>query len=416
MSEQPDILLLSDPGLAERLTGPLPADSFVVQREPFAALEALSERPYAAVVLTAPRPDFGALLAAVRRLQPKARIFALTTPAGEHDLLRADGQFIEDYFIIPPTRSEWRRILDASSRVSERATIEVPAQPTALPTQHLAALIDACGDPDTLAACVERLAADVCGVNVRWSRQDEPRAGAQRLLTLDDEPARVLWADEPLSGNTYRFAWLSAVRGLLPGLATNARRMRSLHRLATTDDLTGAHNRRYFMHFARQLLDRARRQRFRVTLLLYDIDDFKVYNDRFGHAAGDEILRETARLMRQITRKHDVVARVGGDEFAVLFWDAGQPRQPNSQPPRDAYALADRFRLAVNSHQFQSLGPEASGVLTISGGLATFPWDGLTVEDLLRQADDALLHAKRDGKNNIYLVGGHPGQPAGEQE
>jgi diguanylate cyclase (GGDEF)-like protein len=139
---------------------------------------------------------------------------------------------------------------------------------------------------------------------------------------------------------------------------------------------------------------------------LYDIDDFKRYNDRFGHAAGDEILRETAAMMKQITRRHDVVARIGGDEFAVLFWDTGPTRQPNSQPLQTAYQLADRFRRAVSSHAFQALGPKASGTLTISGGLATFPWDGWTIDQLLRRADEALLSAKANGKNNIHLVGG----------
>ncbi|NQU74877.1 MAG: GGDEF domain-containing protein, partial [Planctomycetes bacterium] len=125
-----------------------------------------------------------------------------------------------------------------------------------------------------------------------------------------------------------------------------ANRMHALRRMATIDYLTGAYNRRYFTYFTDRMLLAVRSKRGRATLLVYDIDDFKHYNDKFGHAAGDEILRETARLMKQITRKGDLVARIGGDEFAVLFCDLGSTRTPGSEPLGTAYALADRFRRA----------------------------------------------------------------------
>jgi diguanylate cyclase (GGDEF)-like protein len=175
--------------------------------------------------------------------------------------------------------------------------------------------------------------------------------------------------------------------------------------LAITDHLTGAYNRRYFYHLADQVLHRAAEHNFRATLLLYDIDDFKNYNDNFGHAAGDEILRDTAMLMRRISREHDVVARIGGDEFAVLFWDY-ELRSPDSQPLQDAWDLSDRFRQAVERHDLKSLGSNAAGTLTISGGLASFPEHGRTCLELMRQADRALRLAKESGKNAIRLVGG----------
>jgi GGDEF domain-containing protein len=127
---------------------------------------------------------------------------------------------------------------------------------------------------------------------------------------------------------------------------------------------------------------------------------------------------------------------MGGDEFAVLFWDTGQPREvyaheenneanpdgtaggqggspceatrvstPLQQHPEMAVFLSNRFRRIMNTNEFPSLGTEARGTLTISGGLACFPWDGDTVEQLLAKADEALLNAKRSGKNRIYLVG-----------
>jgi two-component system, cell cycle response regulator len=223
---------------------------------------------------------------------------------------------------------------------------------------------------------------------------------------MGDEPQRKLFAAAPLEMDANRERWLSALRAILPPLAGVARRMELFRRLAITDDLTGAHNRRYFRHLASRLLEEARQRRVRATVLLYDIDDLKRYNDEFGHVAGDEILRETASLMRQIVRKGDLVARVGGDEFAAMFCEFGPVRQAGSQPIQTPYQLADRFRKAVNSFEFKSLGPKAKGTLTISGGMACYPWDGGSVEELLAAADKALLAAKASGKNNIYLVGG----------
>ena len=197
--------------------------------------------------------------------------------------------------------------------------------------------------------------------------------------------------------------FIASVQKCLPAATAAARRTESLHQLAVTDHLTGAYNRRYFYARTDEVLDEAAAHGLRVTLLLYDIDDFKRYNDRYGHAAGDEILRETAALMKSICREHDVVARIGGDEFAVLFWDA--PRAPGSARLKSAFDLADRFRRTVETLEFRSLGSEAKGVLTISGGLASFPADGKTCRDLLRQADKAIKAAKKSGKNAIKLLG-----------
>jgi len=183
-----------------------------------------------------------------------------------------------------------------------------------------------------------------------------------------------------------------------------ARRQEQLRSLAITDELSGAYNRRYFEKFMIGLLERARENRFRVTLLMFDIDDFKQYNDTFGHAAGDAIIRELIKLLRSCTRPHDLVARLGGDEFAVVYWDNEAPRQPNSDHPRDAIVATERFRKAVKSHEWAA-ACNIRGTLSISGGLATFPWDADSLESLMARADEALLRAKAAGKNVIFLHG-----------
>jgi diguanylate cyclase (GGDEF)-like protein len=137
--------------------------------------------------------------------------------------------------------------------------------------------------------------------------------------------------------------------------------------------------------------------------MLFDIDDFKQYNDKWGHDAGDEIIREVVRLLRTIIRKGDHVCRIGGDEFAVLFCDPEPPREAGSNHPTTIEILAKRFREQVANASFPSLGDEATGILSISGGLATFPWDGMDVDSILRTADERLFQSKRQGKNSISI-------------
>jgi len=202
--------------------------------------------------------------------------------------------------------------------------------------------------------------------------------------------------------------------------ATIEMKIKHLERLATEDDLTGLKNRRYIWEFSRQIMEHVRKGNGRVTLLVFDIDDFKHYNDVYGHCAGDEVLKQAAVLMRRCCRGHDVVGRIGGDEFAVVFWDEPQAkplgapaggaerRSARAEHPKEAIFIAKRFVRELEKSELSALaglGPEGKGVLTISGGLASFPRDGSTIQELFQQADKALLEAKRSGKNRIYLVG-----------
>ena len=196
-----------------------------------------------------------------------------------------------------------------------------------------------------------------------------------------------------------------------------SRRFDDFEQQCLKDELTGVGNRRYFNTFFADVLRRAEAERRSVTLLVFDIDDFKDYNDRFGHPAGDEILRETARLMRAAVREHDGVARIGGDEFAVIFWDKCQtPRRPNSQHPHDVLKAARRFQQAVYAHKFPKLLDQTPGTLTISGGLASYPWDGRTAEELLDRADAMAFESKRQGKNAITFGPAALGEAEAEAE
>jgi GGDEF domain-containing protein len=186
-----------------------------------------------------------------------------------------------------------------------------------------------------------------------------------------------------------------------------------LRQAAFTDELTGAYNRRYFNRFLAAAIEQAGASRHTVTLLVFDVDNFKTYNDRFGHAAGDEILVEAVRLLNACIRTSDRVCRIGGDEFAVVFHDPEGPRGGGgggaaggagaATSPQNIGEIVRRFQRQVCEHRFPKLAQGAPGVLTVSGGMATFPWDGRTVEGLLARADELALRSKAQGKNHITL-------------
>ncbi len=159
-----------------------------------------------------------------------------------------------------------------------------------------------------------------------------------------------------------------------------------LAEIALTDPLTGLRNRRAFEDELERELPRSERAGSPLSLLIVDVDHFKDFNDAFGHPAGDEALRTVAQLLRDNARRSDSVARIGGEEFAVIL--------PESDV-EGALALAERFRLAVE------LAPWARRPITVSIGVATLGLGVTRPMDLIRDADRALYHSKDRGRNVV---------------
>jgi len=159
--------------------------------------------------------------------------------------------------------------------------------------------------------------------------------------------------------------------------------------LATTDALTGLHNRRYFLSRLVEGIARVKRFGENACVIMLDCDHFKIVNDTYGHAVGDEVLRGLAEILRQNARQTDVVGRVGGEEFAVLL---------NDTSFEFALDWAERVRLLVAEHVY-NVG-DASFVVTISLGCASLQADDGENSVLLR-ADQALYQAKQNGRNRV---------------
>jgi len=166
-----------------------------------------------------------------------------------------------------------------------------------------------------------------------------------------------------------------------------------MQRLSIADELTQGFNRRHFMQLAQQEFARAARYGSVFSVIIFDVDDFKQVNDRFGHAAGDAVLRAVAEFCRQTIRQIDVFARYGGEEFVFLL--------PHTDETR-ALEVAERIRTGLASlhvawHNLSISVTVSVGVATYSGGLADF-------EALLIYADRALYQAKDAGKNRVVAV------------
>ena len=174
-----------------------------------------------------------------------------------------------------------------------------------------------------------------------------------------------------------------------------------LRRLAWTDELTGAGNRRAFEKLLADTIKSARAERRELSLMFFDIDDFKQYNDMHGHETGDEVLREIVELVRCCIRRGDHVFRIGGDEFVVLFCDPAGPRAGGTLLPESVESIARRFQSAVCKLSLPQLGLDGPGTVSISAGIAAFPWDGDDAARLLRHADRLAMESKRAGKNVI---------------
>ena len=162
-----------------------------------------------------------------------------------------------------------------------------------------------------------------------------------------------------------------------------------LNKQVNTDGLTNIANRRCFDQTLKCEIKRGARNKESISLIMCDIDFFKRVNDEFGHDIGDIVLQSLAKIIVDVTRENDFVARTGGEEFIVIL--------PNINA-KSAYLFAERLRMRVSETIIEPVGS-----INISIGISGWPLMQLSVEDILKQADQALYKAKKTGRNRCII-------------
>jgi len=177
----------------------------------------------------------------------------------------------------------------------------------------------------------------------------------------------------------------------------NARLYEKIEALAVTDGLTQVYNHRYFQDSLKAELNRLERyykeSTEKVSLMILDIDNFKKYNDAFGHQSGDTVLTEIGLILKGLSRKVDVVARYGGEEFVVMM---------PATPKEGAAIFAERVRSGIENYKFEMRDGQVQSV-TVSIGVSTYSEDAKTPQALIEKADKNLYLAKSEGKNRVVL-------------
>jgi diguanylate cyclase (GGDEF)-like protein/PAS domain S-box-containing protein len=206
---------------------------------------------------------------------------------------------------------------------------------------------------------------------------------------MQTSKGRVFWAR--IAAQTVQFGGELCMLGGIVDVTDQRALEERLRALAITDPLTGAYNRRHFFELGEAELRRAGRYGRPTSLAMLDIDHFKSVNDELGHGAGDAVLREVACVLRDEVRGSDVVARMGGEEFALLF--------PETRL-RAARATAERIRRAVSARSLVRHGLPPDRRITVSVGLAERQ-AAETLGELMKRADAALYEAKSTGRDRV---------------
>ena len=178
---------------------------------------------------------------------------------------------------------------------------------------------------------------------------------------------------------------------------TLRKKNKELHELSITDSLTGLYNHKHLMETLDNEVARSKRHKHDFAVLVVDIDDFKEYNNTYGHLAGDEVISRLASVFKKSVRSCDYVARYGGEEFILVLPEIG---------PKDGVKAAERIRKKVVKEKFAGDG-EPRGV-TVSVGVASYPKDGDDPQAIIGRADAALYKAKESGRNQVVLAGETP--------
>lgn len=210
------------------------------------------------------------------------------------------------------------------------------------------------------------------------------------VLNISDKVKGEVFSEEDITllGSFASYASIALERSMYYSLVDH------LRELSITDSLTGLFNKRYFEERFFEELQRSERHNLSFSLAMLDIDDFKLFNDTEGHLSGDEVLKNIANIAKESTRIIDIMARFGGEEFAVIM--------PQTEKD-EAFFVAERIRKSVREQLSHTWRYFPKDRITVTVGIATFPSDGKEMKDLIQNADRALYRGKKEGKDKTLL-------------
>jgi len=244
---------------------------------------------------------------------------------------------------------------------------------------------------------------DALGRAALPERKYKTRSFISYPISIGARKIGLLNVADKRGGGAYDASDLELVDLIAPQIALALERAVWQHRanqfqlMSITDPLTGLHNRRYLEARLSEELNRSKRYDVPMSFMMIDIDDFKLYNDRNGHQAGDRALEITAQCLRSTLRKEDVASRYGGEEFSILL------PQTNLN---EAGMIADRLRRTIINARFPHGETQPLGSVTVSIGLSSLSPSLNSVEAIIRAADRALYYAKSHGRNRAYAYHG----------
>ncbi|MBU0478010.1 sensor domain-containing diguanylate cyclase [bacterium] len=202
-------------------------------------------------------------------------------------------------------------------------------------------------------------------------------------------------ADKPRDFTGEELDLLTTVASQAGLLAENAQLLEKTKLLSITDGLTNLYNHRHFQEKLMVEVKRAKEEKKPLSLIMGDVDDFKHYNDTNGHPAGDEVLRQIGRILKNNTKRGDIVARYGGEEFVIILPDTSG---------KSAKIVAEKLRKSVQEYKFVNEESQPGGKVTITFGLADYPEDADSARGVMKKADNALYMGKESGKNQVVVA------------
>lgn len=418
------VLVIGPDRLRDAIARLAPEVALQTAARPLEGLWLSGGEPFDCIVVSASiGPAAARLVESLRQTAPQAHIVVSASAPDEPLARRLLEAGASDYVLEPLRRDELEQALRIV-RPQPLPEAPIAQEPTPAEIRLLSeALRDLSEGPQPIARRLCRL---LCAAfHARGA-----------LIQIDDLAASEGEVSEPVLQHEIRredrvvgrVALARSLRGAYPPLAalrlgeyaalietcvSQAAQRQHWQQLAWSDDLTGLPNARFLECKLDELIGQAAAARKRLTVVIFDVAGLRDYNQAHGRAAGDRLLRELGELLRRTTRGYDVVGRWGADEFVAILVDGEPPRRVGSEHPRQVAALARRFEKALSERAYERLGRDRPGPVVLYGGLACYPWDGATREQLLTTAERALRTARTAAAEGIWLSAPAPQERAG---